>query len=218
MDSNKVPLDDKFLDALLESGLERLRIVEDRAGLEDRILMRISARKPTLWGFGWSLPLGAALAALALILVAFYLAHSGSSAKHTTVTSAATPGIIAPRQSVRIPAMRTHSVPQETAQARPPLRHASPIISASAPRLAVFPSPTPPSKQERILLDAMKHDPSGVFLLLAENRQPTEQPGPAPLVIEPIEIKPLERPANSPQAGRTGGTSNEDADQTNGRK
>jgi hypothetical protein len=147
------------IDDMLDSLLAKYSSAEPRPGLENRILANLKLANPRdaesreasrgWWGFKW-LWAGAALAALIVAGVLIGGKRHGAPPSNTMVQT---------RQPVPQPAVKS-SLPS-TVGATPPIHHRHKALApgpqqnaglAWSQRPAVFPTPTPLSEQERMLL------------------------------------------------------------------
>jgi hypothetical protein len=162
---------DDNLDRILNEGIAEYAKSEPLTGIEQRILARVQfAKGPRRLVAGWGLiPAGAAVVAgLAIMLL---LPHREQ-----------------PRPVYQVAVNRPLALPPPLAEkaAMPkPARHLA--KRKMLPKLAVFPTPSPLTEEERRLIAMVKHDPKGTaeeFESLRKRNQPIEI---APLVIEPLE-------------------------------
>ncbi len=189
---------DPFVDDLLDAMLARHRNAEPRPGLDERVLARLRAeQQPKPWS-GWTWRLAAGVAGLAIVLATAHWARrtvfapgtparsSGSSemSKSSTSVSASRPEVAKPVASH--PARRTTSRT---------VRQAAPIRSGRGvePRREVFPSPTPLSEQERLLIAYLKLNSSRDFPALHSADEEIEE-----IQIKPLEIVPLKSESSQP--------------------
>jgi hypothetical protein len=168
------PKNDKQLDELLDTMLSAYSAVQPRPGLEDRIRagMREAAERPALpwWSWKW-LWAGAAVAAALLLLMVWPGHHRPASAPANTV-------VHVPATAQPVPQAQAGAAvaPVEAAKHRPKLRVPPRLQDASLPldrRPAVFPTPTPLSEQERLLLSYYARTPRKE--LIAQS-QPDQKP------------------------------------------
>jgi hypothetical protein len=148
----------RHLDELLDSALSAYSAVEPGPGLETRILANLreaESRKATrAWSFQWMWT-GAAVLAAVLVLVVARISHkpvasSGNTIAHTQPASAETPA----RQ--KLPGS------EKGARHRPQRHAAGQVENAALPlnqRPSVFPSPSPLSEQEKLLLSYYARTP-----------------------------------------------------------
>ena len=133
------------LDQLLDGGLARYGDVEPLAGLEERVLGRLSQPEPQRRNWWVWVAASAALATLALVVLWSTRPRPGAPplVKHE-----------APAPAVHPP---EHPLMATTPQPVPP-RHVRPRMvpvqtaTSKEPRLATFPAPSEPTEQERLLL------------------------------------------------------------------
>ncbi|HET8889779.1 MAG TPA: hypothetical protein VFQ41_12820 [Candidatus Angelobacter sp.] len=162
---------DKQMDKMLASLLAGYSSAEPRPGLETRILANLrdaESREASRgwWGFKW-LWAGAALAAV--IVAGVLIGGRRHAAPPTqTVVQTAQPAVQQPvfqQPIVQQPAIQS-SVPAVVGQERvihrqetlAPVRQQNAMLALSQ-RPAVFPTPTPLSEQERLLLSYYSHTP-----------------------------------------------------------
>lgn len=153
------------LDRELDAALASYADVEPRAGLEQRVLARLERGERSRGWFTWAL----AIPALAALIIAVWWARP------TEVP--APPPVIA----ARIPFVKreTPVVPTVTRHRRRP-------AAGELPKLAVFPSPSPLSEQERLLLAYVNRvGTQSVATATARNADEIK--------IPELEIKPLAR-------------------------
>jgi len=157
---------DKQIDEMLDSLLASYSSAEPRLGLETRILanLRDAEGKEAArgwWGFKW-LWAGAVLAAAIVAGVLFRGKHHVAPPPRTVVQSVQ-PAMQQP--VIQQPAVQS-SVPAAAGQERAVHRHKTltPVppqntMLALSQRPAVFPTPTPLSEQERLLLQYYSRTP-----------------------------------------------------------
>ncbi len=180
---------DRFIDAALETYADP-RLDEN---LAERVLTRLAnepAPQPRLVWLPWAAI--AFPAAICLLL----LVRSG-------------PGITKPHAAPPIPSAQLHnpagiSVRPHWHAAHPPetarqinriAPHRHPLAATTAPqplpKLDVFPTPTPLTRQERALAVYVAHTPQAEQEALAQSEQE-----PMPLTVASIHVMPLEAPDN----------------------
>ena len=144
---------------MLDSLLSSYSLAEPRPGLETRILANLQEESVKTSG-GWNLIwmwAGGAAAAVAAILLAAYLFRPAPQQAPQVVVNPTAPQIVAP----------THTPPQESAsqkstkeaQPRAAHRKLSPEVQVADVRKDVFPSPSPLSEQEKLLLSYLRATP-----------------------------------------------------------
>lgn len=147
------------LDRLLDGALAQYSQVEPRAGLEERVLANLRsqpARRP--WWMWAVIPAAVA----AVLLLTMVLRRPDVSAPGSTrskpVTAQATPPAIAPK-----PATTAAIQPGPVSKPRPhrivvaAARPAPQVSAQPMPRLETFPSATPLTAEERLLLRMIDH-------------------------------------------------------------
>jgi len=136
---------DRFAEELLDASLRRYRIEEPRPGLEARILASLRANeqavRPKVWV--WAL---VASAAMLTIAVVFLLLSSRLASRTTTVSPA--PQAVAPKAET--PKVVAVAPPMSRVPGRPvrPSRSLAPEFR----RPEQFPTPSPLTEQEKLLL------------------------------------------------------------------
>jgi len=153
------------LDRALDAALTRYAAVEPRAGLEERVLAHLSgerAKLPARTWWKWSVAI--AIAAVFVLAIAMGLRPGRPSHpviaiqppapdKPTHATQAANPAFeVTPRRR-----MRTHSMVARRSEPG--------ALVAILPKLDQFPSPSPLSDQEKILLSYVAEDPERAALI-----------------------------------------------------
>jgi hypothetical protein len=144
----------KQLDDMLDSLLSMYSSAEPRPGLEGRILANVreeaeKAGSPALWNFKW---LWAGAAVVAAIIVAALLIGGPRRADgpEKNIVQAPQPAPRQPEVQRSLPKAATNAGtrrPKPEAQSRP--QHSALALSQ---RPQIFPTPTPLSEQERLLL------------------------------------------------------------------
>ena len=180
---------DQFVDELLDAALKRYG-GEPRPGLEMRILAGVSARRHAarLRWLGW----GAAVCAgfLAAIGLLLYLAHAPNRERITSASGAQR----APLQAVAPPA----SPGSEDSRFWSPRLVHGPKEKPRTPKPGVratrrpeqFPTPMPPTEQEKLLLTYLANTPKPD--LLAETQKVDEAAEISDIKVAPLEIEPLD--------------------------
>ena len=162
-------MDDERLEQILNEGMAGYGAQEPLAGLEGRILARI-AERPKRRMTGWWLAMAAGVAGMAMVLIAPHQREERLTPVQTVAAElrpAVTPVVTAvPLQAVR--------------------RHVTRRVK-ELPKLPVFPTPTPLTAEERLLVAMVRQDPdkaAETFESLRRRRGPIEI---APLTIAPLE-------------------------------
>ncbi len=205
-----------FIDELLEGTLARYRSAEPRPGLEERVLANLRAgSRPMPW-LRWAWLLAAPAAALAVGAVVFYFAgrHEPHAPAPPVVARAAKPGaVLPPGPTATLPNWRSDLTQRGVAAplaargrrratdaggaprlagARARLRspaatQVSPVATTALARPEQFPSPTPLSEQEKLLLRYVEEAPKEVLMASQMNGEPVRD-----LEIRDLDIPPLE--------------------------
>lgn len=163
-------VNDDFLDKLLDATLERARDAEPRPGLEGRVMGRLRAERAAGSQFACKWRLVAGLAALVVIvLTARFMLRSGSTARpHPApawVSQSRAPAVTSPARATGPkpaaepqPAGRPNRRSTPHHQPRVGRRRGSVHLASAEPKQ--FPSPSPLSEEERLLLHAKDAPPS----------------------------------------------------------
>ena len=161
--------DKTFIDDLVEQSLDRRREIEPLRGLEERLLARLRSPRQVWWA-GWAWRLASALAALAVI--AAVVGHRTRPPARRPVAQVSTPAPLAvPARLPRAtPAKPLRAAPRRANHARP----ASMTAQSSEPRPNTFPTPTPLTEQERLLLRFVQAAPAQVLLATIREREERE--------------------------------------------
>lgn len=178
--------DPKFYDDLLDATLAGYN-AEPRPGLERRVLAGVRARQAHR-GFWLQWQWAAAAAAVVVLAAGLYVLRRPAPQTTARVLPAvpvsapnanrvARPGDATAAQVIRKP-----HAPQIARVAA-----ARAVEITAAPRLAVFPTPRPPSAEERALARVVATtDPQVLQLLAAASQAPTQE-----LVISELKVEPL---------------------------
>jgi hypothetical protein len=166
---------DEKIDAALRSYAEPRAAPESRVVLA-RVLERAREKRSPGWGrWAWLIP--AAGCAAALVLAAAWLLRAPAAPQIAWTPKA--PGVV--------------SIATAPDQALPP-RAAARAVSASGervqrpPKLDMFPTPTPLSREEQQLVAFLNQTPPAVAKQIAEAQQHIDDP----ITISPITIRPLD--------------------------
>ena len=187
---------DKFLEELLEASLKRYRSEEPRAGLENRILANVQASDRALesrrWVWAWALAASAAVLIVAVVVLRF------------TSRPAPRTGTFSPAMQAVAPKAETPQVvagaPPVTRVPRKPSRRPRPA-AANLRRPEQFPTPSPLSEQEQLLLAFVSQGPRSELSALAIRDvkiDPLEIPE---LKVAMIEIEKLSKSEESTKEG-----------------
>lgn len=176
-DQNMCHENDHKLDEMLDAMLSAYSSVEPRPGLETRIVASVkeqAAKSTATWGFRWTW----AVAALATALViAVYVSRIQTHRMEPQVATRPQPENSAPVWSIRSspPPKITESHPstrrQGTQTARLTRPSADHVISI---KQDVFPSPSPLSEQEKLLLRYLTRTPRDELIAQSRPDPPDE--------------------------------------------
>jgi hypothetical protein len=170
---------DKHLDELLHSALSAYSSAEPRPGLETKILAQVreATSRKELPKRNWSWLWAGAAAIAAVLLIALWISrHALAPAPTNNVVRSKEPPVRpAPKLENNTP--MTAASPANQRRRQHGMLH-SQIVAAAVPRLAVFPTPTPLSEQERLLLSYYAHTPRKE--LIAQSRPDEPSPVEAP--------------------------------------
>ena len=184
------------LDILLDAALATYVDSEPSPSLTPRILAaaRDVDRRPSRSWLFWAIP-----ALAAALLMTIFLAHRPAARRETSQPTADLSAPRVPASAERTPNTRARSI---AAAATPHLGSTPPRAARSVrttasiepplPRQDVFPTPTPPSPEERALAVIVNRNPEEVAQA-GETSQPKLI---EPLRIAAIHIPPLNPPAN----------------------
>jgi hypothetical protein len=160
------------LDFALTTALAKYAAAEPRAGLEERVLASLNAKRaraPERASWRWVVA-----GALAAVVVVTLAVAWGSGRHHAPVMAnhPPTPALIAQQPGTRA-ASSPGAIP------RAPARRSAPKVKLAAnPRLDQFPSPRPLSEQEQLLVRYVHEFPEDAVLLAtaqAESEKEIEQ-------------------------------------------
>lgn len=188
----------QFVDELLEASLKHYGQEEPRLGLEARILasVRASGRRTTRLRWVWSL--GATAVAVTIVGLALYLAsHTSVPTTQVSQTVASKPGPLVTGNPAQTPmsapvapvSPRAKRGGGDTATAKVIIREQGRTI-ARVKRPEQFPTPTPLTEQEKLLLTYVEEVPSSVLTAQARE-EPIHDLKIDELKIPPLEIKPM---------------------------
>jgi hypothetical protein len=146
--------DEKRMDEMLDSLLAAWSDVEPRPGLETRLIAQLRAEAETKTArhpmFFW-LWTSSAVAALAMVLIAVYVLRPGDMPQPPTIPVASIPVL-----PVEVPANGHNPTVKES---RPPAITVEPAVIAEDVRKEVFPTPSPLSPQEELLVRYLARTP-----------------------------------------------------------
>jgi len=171
---------DRFVDDLLDASLRQYRSQEPRAGLETRILANVRTRARAAKARRWVWALGAAAAAaLAVVAVVLYVPH------RRPAPVAPVPQAMAGKPE---PPLAVAVVPRARSAARTEIRPVRRVKAERRPEQ--FPTPIPPTEQEKLLLLYVQSTPSSE-LEAHVVQQPLGHLEIPKISIAALEIKPL---------------------------
>lgn len=179
-------MDDKaqnrFVDELLEASLARYARVEPRPGLAERVLENLRAQPlPAPW-LRWSRLLAAtAVAVLTLTATVYFVQRWPRSVPAPATIAVSAPPAVVPAPSTPVETPRPAAA--ATARVAAP---ALDRVARATPRRERFPSPTPLSAQELLLLRFVEAAPAEALLASQETREPL-----GGLRVEPLNIPKL---------------------------
>lgn len=176
----------KFVDELLEAGLARYSAAEPRPGLENRLLAGLRAEpQPSLWlDWRWAGALAAAAVAV-VVLSVFYLRQPVPEPQPPAVAETVAPQPV----PTATPSATPSQLPQiARATTRRPVQTVQPprVVSLRLPRRATFPSRTPLSEQELLLLRYVQTTPGDQLVARQLGASPIGR-----LDFEPVRVPPL---------------------------
>jgi hypothetical protein len=165
---------ERMVDRLLNQALAP-QDVEPREGLEGRILANLRAQpEPRRW-WKWAWALAAVGAAVVLLIVILKPAPQGQPTQAPVVAGQKpAPPLPAPLKSIS-PAPAVAQRKPARAVTLPPRAITVAAKRASQPRLAVFPSPTPLTPEEKMLLTLLQRNPSEAVLVAREQAMEWER-------------------------------------------
>ena len=164
---------DNHLDELLDSALSAYSEVEPRPGLETRILANLreaAGKQPSPW-WNWKALWVGAVTAVAILLGALLLSrHSRTPAPANEIVHTHAPAQTAPRGAGNVPSTARHAQDHRS-KMRAPFRPQSVALKLDR-RPPVFPTPTPLSEQERLLLSYYAHTPREELIAQSHPEEP----------------------------------------------
>ncbi len=181
-------------DRILDQALNEYCDAEPLAGMEDRILRRITAQpEPSSRRWAWVLATAAAVLVGALWLGLRERSHQQIVATNVTQPTQQATGRTAQAETPGLPSVQSHPAASTHVTSRRPASSVALETARSAaakPALKQFPAPAPLTAEEHTLLALARMHPDA---LLA---QPDDADK---LSIAPIEIKPLAPESGAPQ-------------------
>ena len=158
---------------LVESVLDRAlspRLVEPRAGFEDRILANLPAqpeRRPW-WRWMW-IPALAAAVVLAVVIGMRVMHREPPAAVQAIKT------VEAPKQEATVKPEATAIKQLQSPRALPRARVQIARVTPALPKQGVFPSPMPMTDQERLLLALVRRNPEQAKAIAVEQQAEHER-------------------------------------------
>jgi hypothetical protein len=174
---------EKFAEELIERGLERAGEVEPLAGLEERLLGKLSKERERRVRWWW---MGAPVAAMLLIVALIY--WRPQPGKPAIKVEQRPPKVETPAPTAAPPLIAT--TPQTQKSAARGQRLSEPVVATgTSPRQEVFPAPAALSDEERVLVALARRKPE-IAAEVAQKQAARVQN----LEIAPIKIEPLVAP------------------------
>ncbi len=178
------------LDQLLDSALSTY--AEPRTGIEARVLANLSAQPTRRRWLPWAiaLPIAACIALLLLLIPSHNRTKPIRQAQHNTAPQTQP----APQNSLA----QATPVPSHQPKPRILAAHAAPHLATAQapPKLDVFPTPHPLSREEQAMVDFVANAP----LPIIQAVQKAEEQQDEPLHIAAIVIQPIPSP-DKPESG-----------------
>jgi hypothetical protein len=161
------------IDDMLDSLLANYSSAEPRPGLENRILadLREQAEKDASqgwWNFKW---LWAGMVAAAIIVAAVMISGRHRVEPPTHVIVKTSPAVPQPEIQSHAPAVRNETVRIRPRKSLAPTRPQSAALALNE-RPAVFPTPTPLSEQEKLLLSYLAGTPREEVIAQSHSDEP----------------------------------------------
>jgi len=166
---------EKQLDQLLDSLLSRYSDAQPRPGLETRILATLRAQAGEQKRSGWKpIWIWAGAAAAIVIVAALVMMNHGARKIQGSPTIANTPhpSIVSPKNP---PADHQQVAEEPPKRRHSPSRQPQPVIASAAReevRKEVFPTPEPPSEQERLLMGYLARTPQQEIIAQSKPDRP----------------------------------------------
>lgn len=175
----------QFVEDLLDASLERYGSVTPRPGLEARVLANVRAAQEHHSWFVWAGWLAAGAVAALIVVGVFNLANR--RARLIQPPTVAT-GHTAPQTVASVPPVEPAG---ESRRSRQVAKERTPrTVTQTArqeTRLDVFPSPQPPTEQEKLLANYVRQTPAEVLSASSTDIAPILD-----LEIKPLDIAPLD--------------------------
>lgn len=185
----------KFVEELLEASLKRYRSEEPPAGLENRILANARASDRAAqrrrWVWAWALA-----ASTAVLIIAVVVLHFTSRPAPRTATVTRAPQTVAPKAETPKVVAVAPSVARVPGRPVRTLRRPSPEFR----RPEQFPTPSPLTEQERLLLQYVSATPPSVLVAQANQSREDQDLSIPELTIAALEpIKPVSESDKGPK-------------------
>lgn len=174
-DLNDSKNNDRKLDEMLDAMLSAYSAVEPRPGLETRIVANVkeeSAKRTSRWRLGWMWTGAIATAAAVILLMTYFWRPQQRATVPQIATQAPQKTTPAPELQRKVTALSATSHPKH---ARPTVSPTRVPNEVSVVRQEVFPSPSPLSEQEKLLLRYLSRTPRQE-LIAQSHPDPPEEP------------------------------------------
>lgn len=165
---------DRKLDEVLDSMLSTYSSAEPRPGLKTRILANLreqSSQRTQRWALGWMWIEGIATVAAVILLMTYFRRPQPLPVDPQIATHAPQKTNPAPELQRKAPALSAASHPK---YARPAVGSARVPDEVAAVRQEVFPSRSPLSEQEKLLLRYLAHTPREELIAQSRPDPPPE--------------------------------------------
>lgn len=161
------------IDDMLDSLLANYSSAEPRPGLETRILAKLRGAEEKeaahgWWSFKW---VWAGMVAAVIIVAAVLIGRGHRVAPPTHVVAKTSPAVRQPEIQSHAPAVRNETIRIRPRKPLAPTRPQNATLALSE-RPAVFPTPTPLSEQEKLLLSYVAGTPREEVIAQSHPDQP----------------------------------------------
>ena len=176
----------QFVDDLLEASLARYSSVPPRPGLEGRVLANVRAAQGRHAWFVWAGWLAAGAAAVLIVIGALSLTHRviiPSPPQRVEVTKSTSTSILAKAPTLHPP--ERSLVPRRTSSGR--TVHPTLMVAHAEARLPEFPSPSPLTSEEKLLVQYVRATPAPALLASSTGTTKIQE-----IQIKELEISPLD--------------------------
>ena len=185
---------EKHLEQLLDSLLSRYSDAQPRPGLETRVLATVRAQseeqKSGSWMRAWMWA-GAAIAVFIVAALVMMNHREKTVPPSPSIAHAPEPSAIAPE---KMPAGHQRVAEVSPRRKQSPLHQPQPV-AVSEVRQEVFPTPTPPSEQERLLLGYLARTPRQEIIAQSRPDMPAAEETPEEQLVP--ETQPVVQRSNS---------------------